>query len=303
MIKNIIVTISIFISLVLALVGLQSAKTPKETDLPADTIAWKGNHRVYNPPMPIKADFCGEKVPLELFYVKEGIEREMVVNTYWHSNTILLMKRASRWLPEVETTLKINGVPDDIKYMLFIESGFDHVVSPSGAAGYWQLLEKTAREYGLEVNADVDERYHLVKSTEAACKYLKTAHKKFGNWTLAAASYNTGMKRVEEEIAQQGTANFYELLFSNETTRYINRIVAFKELYQNPMKYGFMLTKDDMYQPIATKGIKIDQTIPRLEEFAQNHKTNLRMVKYFNPWLRSRTLPVKPGKSYTISLP
>lgn len=287
----------------LGLFLLPSARPVMESGTVSDTASWNNSHKIFNPPLPVKADFCGEPVPFNLFYVKEGVEREIVVNTFWHSNTMLLLKRAARWLPEVEATLKKHGVPDDIKYLLFIESGFDHLVSPAGAAGYWQLLDKTAKEYGLEVNENVDERYHLVKSTEAACKYLKRAYGKFGSWTLAAASYNTGMKRVEEEVAQQGTSNFYELLFSNETTRYINRIIAIKEIYKNSSKYGYNLSSSDLYQPVALKPVKVTQTITRLEDFARENKTTLRMIKYFNPWLRSRTLPVPEGKSYTVFIP
>jgi hypothetical protein len=253
--------------------------------------------------LPDTADFAGELVPMDIFYVKEQFDREMTVNTYWHSATLLILKRAARWLPVIEPILAKNGIPDDFKYVAMIESGLMNVVSPSGAAGYWQFLEKTGKEYGLVINREVDERYHVAKATEAACHYLKKSYLKFGNWTLVAASYNAGPNRIDDVMGDQMTRNFYEMYLNDETSRYIFRILAMKYIYTDPIRFGFKLEKGDLYDPLKNKPLVITESISDLPAFARQHKTSYRMLKELNPWLRSDKLSVKRGEEFTISLP
>ncbi|PKP49911.1 MAG: murein transglycosylase [Bacteroidetes bacterium HGW-Bacteroidetes-11] len=253
--------------------------------------------------IPEKIDFAGEDVPLDLYYVREGLDRELLVNTYWHSNTILLLKRAGRYFPMIEPILKKNGIPDDFKYLALIESGLMNVVSPANAAGFWQFLDKTGREFGLEVTDQVDERYHYSRSTEAACKYIRDAYKKYNNWSLAAAAYNAGQGRISRETEKQFVDNYYDLHLNQETSRYLYRILALKLIYENPADYGFYLRNKDLYPPIPTQSFKIDTSITNLIKFANDNEVPYKVLKEFNPWLRTDQLKVAPGKSYTIELP
>ena len=204
-------------------------------------------------PVPDSASFAGEPVPMDIFYVREQLDRELTVNTYWHSSTILSFKRAARWFPVIEPILAKNGIPADFKYLALIESGLMNVISPAGATGFWQFLEKTGKEYGLVINKEVDERYDVAKSTEAACAYLKKSFIQFGNWTLVASSYNAGQGRIDETIDKQQVRSYYQMFLPDETSRYIFRILALKCIYENPVKYGFKIAPGDLYPPIGTK--------------------------------------------------
>ncbi len=261
------------------------------------------HNRAYAVPLPEEVSFAGESAPMDLYYVREGLDRELLVNTYWHSNTILMLKRAARYFPAIEPVLKANGVPDDFKYVALIESGLMNVVSPSNAAGFWQFLDKTGRQYGLEVTEQVDERYNHKKSTEAACRYLKDAYRQLNNWTLAAASYNAGQGRITREVSRQSADNFYDLYLNQETSRYIFRILALKLIYEDPTAYGFYLREKDLYPPIKTISVSVDTSIADLINFAARQKVNYRILKEFNPWLRTDQLKVAAGRSYIIDLP
>ncbi len=254
-------------------------------------------------PLPDTVRFAGELVPLDLFYVREQLDRELTVNTYWHSATLLILKRSARWLPVIEPILEQNGIPDDFKYLAMIESGLSNVVSPSGAAGFWQFLEKTGKEYGLQVNKEVDERYHVEKSTLAACRYLRKSYKKFGDWTLVAASYNAGQNRIDDVVDKQQTRSFYEMHLNDETSRYIYRILAMKYICENQLDYGFKLQPGDFYDPFITRPVVVRETISDLPAFAKQQKTSYRMLKELNPWLRSDKLTVRRGEEYVILLP
>lgn len=247
--------------------------------------------------------FAKEPVPMDMFYVREGLDRELLVNTYWHSNTILMIKRATRYFPIIEPILKANNIPDDFKYVALIESGLLNVISPSNAAGFWQFLDNTAKQYGLEVTEEVDERYNLEKATEAAAKYFQSSYDKYKNWTLAAASYNAGAGRITRETARQKINDFYNLYLNQETSRYLFRILAMKLIYEDPTTYGFYLRKRDLYPPIPTNSIEINSGIPDLVTFAAENKANYRILKEFNPWLRSDKLTNSSGKSYKITFP
>lgn len=253
--------------------------------------------------IPPNLEFSGERVPTEQEDVKERLDRELLVNTYWQSNGLLLIKRSHLYFPIIEPILKAYGVPDDFKYLAVIESGLQNVTSPTGAKGFWQLLEGTAEENGLEVNSNVDERYNLEKATEAACKYILEAKNKFGSWTLAAAAYNAGMNGIQDKIDTQKVTNYYDLLVGDETNRYVLRMVAVKEILTHPKRYGFIFDEDDLYKLAPTKQIQIDSTITNIAEFSLNLGINYKIMKLHNPWLRENTLNNKTGKIYQIKIP
>lgn len=265
--------------------------------------AFRRNYKIFSVPVPAKISFAGDEVPLNIFYVHEALDRELLVNTYWHNKTVLLFKRAHRWFPVIEPILEENGVPDDFKYLAVIESGLTNAVSPSGAAGFWQFLEGTAKDFGLEVDKIVDERYHVLKSTEAACKYFNKSYEKFGDWTLVAAAYNGGNRRIQEELEEQGADNYYDLLLSEETSRYIFRILALKTIFEHPSHYGFYLRERDFYPPVPVREVRVDKDVKSLVSFAKEQGIPYKVLKYFNPWLRDRNLKVKKGRHYVISIP
>jgi len=253
--------------------------------------------------IPSSISFAGESVPLDRFYVREALEHEITVNTYWHSSTILLVKRANRWFPIIEPILKKNGIPDDFKYLAVAESGLTNVVSPAGATGFWQIMKGTAREYGLEVNSGVDERYHLEKSTEVACQYLLKAYEKYGSWTLAAASYNAGMNKISKETKRQNETKYYDMNFGAETGRYVYRILALKQVLTNPKEFGFHLREKDLYQAYETYNISVDSTIDDLSAFAHSYGMNYKELKIYNPWMRQAFLPDESRRTYRIKIP
>jgi len=252
---------------------------------------------------PTAIDFAGEKAPLQIADVRERLDRELLVNANLHSSTILIMKRANRAFPIIEPILKQYGVPDDFKYLAVIESALTNAVSPSGAKGVWQFMPETAKEKGMEVNEGVDERYHLQKATEAACKYLVAAKQKFGNWTLSAASYIGGMNGVNNNIVEQQVTDYYDLLLTDETSRYVFRILALKEIMKHPELYGFEVDKNEMYDNIPTKTIEVDSSITDLAVFAKKQGINYKILKIHNPWLRDKKLVNPTKKKYVIEIP
>jgi len=260
-------------------------------------------YRIFSLPLPEKADFCGEMAPLDQWDVAEKFDREMLVNTYWHSNTLLSIKRAYRWFPVIEPILKEQGIPDDFKYLALIESGFINATSPSGAVGFWQFLPETATQYGLEVNDEVDERYHVEKSTRAACAYFKDAYARFGTWSLVAASYNMGMGGVQKQADRQGSKDYYQLLLNEETARYVFRILAIKELMNNADKYGFVVRPTDLYTPLNTTTISLNQEVEDFAAYASQNGINYKTLKLHNPWLRQSYLKNKSNKVYEIKIP
>ncbi len=258
---------------------------------------------ISQPEIPSELYLFGEKVPLENFEVYERLDREIIVNTYWHSATLLALKRANRWFPVIEPILKRNGIPDDFKYLAIAESNLENVVSPAGATGFWQFIKSAAVEYGLEVNDQVDERYHVEKSTEAACKYLKNAYEKFGSWTMAAAAYNAGMNGIEKWSGLQKAKNYYNLVLGVETARYALRIAAIKLIMENPEKYGYNLDERDLYSPLKFREIEIDSSISDLADYSLSLGINYKTLKLYNPWLRDTSLKNSKGKKYVIKIP
>lgn len=269
------------------------------TKTKVDAISHKGTP-LYFPP---SANFCGEDAPLEITDVRERFDRELLVNVNLHSSTLLILKRANRAFPIIEPILKRNNIPDDFKYLAVIESALINATSPSGAKGIWQFMPETAREKGMEVSEFVDERYHLEKSTEAACKYLQSAKNKFGSWTLAAASYNGGMLGIQKQIDFQKVDNYYDLLLIEETHRYVFRILALKEIMKNPKDFGFELQPKDLYHPLQTQKIIVDSSITDLAIFAKSQNVNYKILKLHNPWLRERKLPNVAKKQYILEVP
>lgn len=253
--------------------------------------------------LPLNMSFCGERVPLELIDVKERLDRELLVNINLHSATSLIIKRASRYFPDIEPILKRNGIPDDFKYLCVIESALTNATSTAGAKGFWQFMPETAKEYGLEVSSTVDERYHIVKATEAACNYLKKAYNKFGNWTLVAAAYNRGMAGIERQQLAQGVTDYYDLYLNEETSRYVFRILALKEIMLNQDKYGYIFSKDELYRPVKTKTVAVNSNIDNLQTWALDQGINYKILKLHNPWLIDTTMLVMTGKTYEIQIP
>jgi membrane-bound lytic murein transglycosylase D len=262
-----------------------------------EKVTAKGRH------FPTEIDFAGEKAPLQLSDVRERLDRELLVNANLDASTLLIIKRANRAFPIIEPILKRNGIPDDFKYLAVIESGLVNVVSPAGARGVWQFMPDTGKERGLEINDVVDERYHLAKSTEAACKYLKSAYAKFGSWTLAAASYNGGFGGVNKQITFQGVDSYYDLLLTDETARYVFRILALKEIMQHPTLYNFTVQPAELYPLIPVKNVPVTASVPDLAVFAKEQGINYKILKIHNPWMRDRKLDVAAGKSYIVEIP
>ena len=261
------------------------------------------HYRIYAPEIPEHLDFSGDKVPLDQIYVRESLDREILANTFMHSSSILMFKRASRWFPVIEPILKKNGIPDDFKFLALAESNLANAVSPSGAEGFWQFLRPTALKYGLEVSEEVDERYNIEKATEAACEYFHEAFQEYKNWTLVAASFNRGIDGIGKAIEKQHINDYYNLFLTDETSRYVYRILAMKLVYNNPVKYGFYLKRSDFYPPFSTYAITVDSSINDLPAYALKLKINYRILKEFNPWLRRYSLTNKSAKKYYLMLP
>lgn len=265
--------------------------------------AFQNNYSIYALPIPDDLSFAGEEVPISQTDILERFDRELLVNTYWQSQTMLFFKRANRWFPVIEPILEANDIPNDFKYLALIESGFMNVVSPAGATGFWQILEGTGRELGLEVNRQIDERYHVEKATLAACKYLLNAKERFGSWTLAAAAYNIGNARLNRILETQRVSNYYDLYLNEETSRYVFRILAVKNIFSDPKAAGFHFRPEDLYQPYQFFTLEVDTTIADLVDFAQRYNTTYKELRNLNPWLRDYVLPNRSRKIYQIKIP
>ncbi|GDX47998.1 murein transglycosylase [Bacteroidota bacterium] len=278
---------------------------PAQADEPELNLIKTDNHnlgKTYSVVLPDNLSFCSEPVPLNDQDVRERLDRELLINTYWQSQTLLIIKEFNKIKPIVEPILKEYGIPEDFIYLAAAESGYRNLVSPSKAAGIWQFLEETGKSYGLEINNEVDERYHFEKSTIAACKYLQKSYQKFGNWTMAAASYNMGLTGLDEVSFSQKQTNYYDLHLNTETSRYVFRILALKEILRSPSKYGFMISETDLYKPHAFKSISIDTAIASLTDFAALYKMTYKELKILNPWLRSNMLTNKSTRSYQLKI-
>jgi len=253
--------------------------------------------------LPDTVTFAGERMPLDNFDTHESLEREILISAYRHSSTILIIKRANRYLPIIEKILQKNNIPDDFKYLVAAESDYSNMVSPVGATGFWQIMPETGREEGMEINTVVDERYNVEKSTQFACNYFRRSYEKYGNWTLAAASYDGGRNGLDDQIEIQHQHNYYDLLLNEETSRYIFRAVAYKMIITDPKSYGFNISKDDLYPELKYYEVKVDTAITDFSVFAKKFGTNYKMLKILNPWLRKPFLTPKQNKEYLIKIP
>lgn len=279
------------------------SEKPKTTSSETVVITQSMPLRVTTPDVPKSFELFGEKMPLELWDVRERFDRELLVNTYMQGSTAYIIKLMSRWLPMIEARLKANNVPDDFKYLCIAESALQNQISKAGAVGFWQFMSGTAPQYGLYIDHEVDERYNPEKATDAACKYLTDAYNKFGNWTAAAASYNCGMGGFNSAMTKQGESSFYKLLLPEETMRYIFRIAALKQILMNPKAAGFFLQDDDVYKPLNVERTTITYGIGDLVQFAKNKGTDYKTIKMLNPWLRNNTFANAKQREYTILLP
>ncbi len=253
--------------------------------------------------LPDDVTFAGERMPLENFDTRESLERELIMSAYRHSSTIMIIKKANRYLPVIEKILAENNIPDDFKYLVAAESEFTNVVSPAGATGFWQIMRATGLESGMEINTIVDERYHLEKSTIFACNFIRKSYERYGNWTLAAASYNGGRASVDEQIRIQKENNYYDLLLNEETARYVFRVVAYKLVINDPAKYGFIIDESDLYPELDYYEVKVDTAIADFSAFAKKFGTNYKLLKFLNPWLRKPYFTPRPNKEYLIKIP
>jgi len=253
--------------------------------------------------LPSKMNFAGERVPLEIADVKERMDRELLVNTYWQSNGLLLLKRAHKYFPILEPLLRKHGLPDDFKFLALAESGFTDETSSAGAAGMWHFMKATGKEYNLEINSNVDERYNIEKSTKVAAEYLRASQDRFNSWTLAAAAYNAGNYGVSRRLEAQEVTSYYDAKLANETERYVFRILALKEIISNPKNYGFVFDQEDLYTMPKTYTIKIDSAITNITDFAKGFGINYKEFKIHNPWLRENKLNNKSNKVYEIKIP
>lgn len=287
------------------LVRLEDNRSFDGTDLSADSYGAMTSvpGTVVSFGLPEKITFAGDSVPLNIPDVKERLDKELHINTYLHGSTIFLMKRAHRWLPQIDSILKDEGIPADFKYLPLIESALLNDISPKEAVGFWQILKSAGKENGLEITKEVDERYDPLKATKAACNYLRTSYRKFGNWTLVAASYNRGMAGTQRAIEHQKVSTYYDLYLNDETARYVFRILAIKEIMENPKKYGFNVKEEYLYTQEKLKYIEVTGNIHSLINFSLQQGINYKLLKRYNPWLREESLTVKKGKSYRIAIP
>jgi membrane-bound lytic murein transglycosylase D len=278
--------------------GVKGYSNPDGENQVSDTV-----YSIKSFKLPDTVVFAGEEMPLGNFDTRESLEREILTSAYRHSSTILIIKRANRYLPMIEKILKNNNIPDDLKYLAAAESEYSNMISPVGATGFWQIMPETGREEGMEINTVVDERYDVEKSTRFACEYFLRSYEKYGNWTLAAASYNGGRAGIDEQVNIQHQNNYYDLLLSEETARYIFRAVAYKLVITDPESYGFNIGKDDLYPVLNYYEVKVDSAITSFSDFAKRFGTNYKMLKFLNPWLRKPYLTPNPNKEYMIKIP
>ena len=259
--------------------------------------------RSYTLTTPNSIGFAEEYTPIYAADIWERYDKEIHKNVYWQSNTLFYFKRANKYFPIIEPILKKNNIPNDFKYLAIIESGLENVVSPAGATGFWQFMKGTAKDRGMEVNTEVDERYNLEISTQAACDYLQDAYDKFGSWTMAAASYNVGMNGLQRRATEQNSNNYYDLYLPMETSRYVFRLLAIKEIFENKSKYGFVLRDQDLYKKIETKTVSLSKKDVDLFAYSDILGINYKILKQFNPWIRDKKLTNKSEKTYTIIIP
>ena len=300
-------TIALILSVVAIVMVAFVFAVPKDTaeaySLAARQRTQHYNPRIYSPTIPDTMSFAGEPVPLDLFYVREALDREMIVNTFGHTSTLLYFKRAHRYFPIIEAILKKNGVPADFKYLCVIESGLTNATSPAKAQGFWQFMKSTGQNYGLEINDEIDMRNNLEAATEAACRFLKDLYKHLGSWTAAAAAYNCGEGGLSRNMTKQSVASYYDTRLNAETSRYVYRILAVKQIMQHPQDYGFFLLPGDLYPSIPTRETTLSGHNVDIYAFAKDNGCSYKLFRELNPWITTEKLTNKTGKSYSVKLP
>jgi membrane-bound lytic murein transglycosylase D len=260
--------------------------------------------QVMGPPaLPQTLSFAGESVPLDRWEVREQLDRELLHIYYQTGNVLYVLKLARKYFPQIEAQLKANNIPDDFKWLCVAESNLQNLISRAGATGFWQFMPSSGPGFGLELSPSVDERYHVARSTQAACTYLKKAYDRFGNWTAAAASYNCGIGGFGQRSTAQGSTNYYKLILPDETQRYVFRILAFKHILSNADSLGFRIPAEQYYPPLKVKTITVDRSIPNLVAFAKENGSDYKELRWLNPWLRGNSLLVRSGKNYELVLP
>jgi len=279
-----------------------SCSSPKEEKPEPKVVKVEPNELFSMPDLPAEMEFGGQKIKIDNFDIKERLDKELIVNTFYHSSTIQSFKRANRFFPTIEAILKEEGVPDDFKYLCLIESGLTQAVSPSGAKGFWQFMPATGKEYDLRIDSEVDERLDVEKSTRAACQYLKDANAKFDDWLLTSAAYNRGVGGITGDLERQGVDDYFDLHLNNETSRYMFRILALKLIFENAKDYGFDQENMSLYEPVQTRSIIVEESIDNLMPWAVENGSNYHMLKVLNPWIKSDKLTFRSAP-YTILLP
>lgn len=257
------------------------------------------------PPVPKEVVFAGDTIVLDRADLRERMDRELLTFAYMHSTSVLMIKRANRLFPEIEPILKENGVPDDLKYIMVIESNLDPKArSSAGAAGLWQFMTATAKGYGMVVDSEVDERYNTKKATVAACKYLKEAYKRYGDWMTVAASYNAGQGGISKKLTDQHEESAMDLWLVEETSRYMFRVLAAKIYFSNPAAFGFTFTREDLYPYIPPKKyVTVSGGISNLVDFAESHGVSYADLRRANIWLRDSKLVNSAKRTYEIAIP
>ncbi len=272
--------------------------------LQAENRKYSNPSETYAMQVPKAVSFCGETINLQRMDIRERFDRELLAMNYMHSGTLQMVKRANRYFPVIEPILKANQIPDDMKYLCCIESSLNpKAVSAAGAAGLWQFIPSTAREYGLQVDSDVDERYHIEKSTVAACQYLKDAYELYRDWSLVAAAYNAGKRRITAELEKQSVDNYFDLYLNEETARYVYRIISCKWVMEHLTDYGFRLTESDLYQPVSYKTITVNTAVPDWAAFAGKHAVTYKQLKEDNLWIKGNAMLNKAGRLYEVKIP
>lgn len=294
----VIIITCLILFLMFVIQGFGSSTRPSSNYYGQDTMFYNKPYKI-----PDHVTFAGEEMPLGNFDTRESLDREILTSAYRHSSTLMIIKRANRYLPVIEKILEQYNIPDDFKYLVAAESEYSNMISPAGATGFWQIMAETGREAGMEINIVVDERYDIEKSTQFACEYFQKSYEKYGNWTLAAASYNGGRAALDEQIKIQGENNYYDLLLSEETARYIFRAVAYKLIISDPESFGFTVSRSDLYPVLDYFEVKVDTAVADFSTFAKSYGTNYKMLKFLNPWLRKPYLTPKPSKEYIIKIP
>ncbi|MDR0790698.1 MAG: lytic transglycosylase domain-containing protein [Bacteroidales bacterium] len=304
--KFIAITDSLLLSLgmlIVALVLFIRASDEPQGDLQLYKQTIKEKYQVFAPPLPDAMTFCGENVPLESAFVRESLDRELTAIMYQHSQTFMILKKTTRYFPQIEPILKANGVPSDLKYLCVAESALSNVSSPAKAEGFWQFIASTAKKYGLDVSDEYDQRYDLDKATEAATKYLKALRQQFQSWTLACAAYNCGESGLAKRLSEQSINDYWNLSLNTETSRYIFRILAYKLLIENPQQFGYYIRLTDCYYPMPTTQIQIDTSVSDFNPICKQLNVTYKMFRQFNPQLRQNKLTNRDKKTYTFLIP